>query len=243
MPGRTMYLYGKNAVIERLKVNPKSIREVLLEVGHHSDQVLELIEKNQVAFKWVAQKQFSKMKRADRVQGVIALVEKFTYLSFNELLEKSWTENSSLIFLDRLNDPQNLGVIIRTLACFGKFSLVIPEHESCDITDTVLHVASGGENYVSISKVGNLSNAIIKAKEKGFWIAGTVVEGGQNLSELKFPFPICLVMGSEAHGIRHGVRKHLDLAITLPMQGANLSFNVAIATSIFCYEISRQRGK
>lgn len=241
MAKNMMYLYGKNAVIERLKTNPQSVRKVFLKEGHQADIVHELITKNNVEAEWVSEKQFMRMKRADRVQGVIAIIDKFKYLSFNDLLDKAIQEKLTIIFLDRLNDPQNLGVIIRSIACFGGFALVIPEHQSCDVTDTVLHVASGGENYVPISKVGNLTNAIIKAKDKGFWAAGTVVEGGEDLKKVDLPFPLCLVMGSEAHGIRHGIRKHLDLKITLSMQGADLSFNVAVATSIFCYEISRQR--
>jgi 23S rRNA (guanosine2251-2'-O)-methyltransferase len=236
-----MFLYGKNAVLERLQANPASVRKIFLKEGEQSDRVMSLIKEKDIAFEWVPEKQFMKLKKADRVQGVIALVDKFSYCPFNELLEKALKKNESIVFLDRLNDPQNLGVIIRSLACFGGFSLVIPEHESCEVTDTVLHVASGGENYVAISKVGNLSNALIKAKEKGFWIAGTVIEGGQDLAKSDLPFPLCLVMGSEGHGIRHGVKKQLDLQITLPMQGAGLSFNVAVATSIFCYEITRQR--
>lgn len=241
MAKNTIYLYGKNSVIERLKVNPGSVRKIFLKEGHQSDVIHDLIAKSKVEAEWVPEKKFMRMKRADRVQGVIAVVDKFRYLSFNELLEKSPKEKLTMIFLDRLNDPQNLGVIIRSLACLGGFALVIPEYESCEVTDTVLHVASGGENYVAISKVGNLVNAIIKAKEKGFWIAGTVVDSGQDLTKTEFPFPLCLVMGSEGHGIRHGIRKHLDLQITLPMQGAGLSLNVAVATSIFCYEITKQR--
>lgn len=241
MPKNSMFLYGKNAVIERLRVNPKSVRHVILQEGIANDKVLDLINQNSVPFDWLTEKKFMQLRRADRVQGVIAEIDKFNYLGFKDLLAKAKEEGSTIIFLDRLNDPQNLGVIIRSLACFGKFALVIPEHESCEVNETVLHVASGGENYVSISMVGNMSQALLKAKEDGFWAAGTVVGEGQDLTKTEFPFPLCLVMGSEGHGIRHGIRKHLDLEITLPMQGASLSFNVAIATSIFCYEIARQR--
>lgn len=241
MAKNIMYLYGKNAATERLKANPSSVKKVLLIEGFDKKELLDLIAENNIEIEKVPKAKFMRMKKADRVQGVIALIDKFQYEPFDRLLKEALNKKKQIVFLDRLNDPQNLGVIIRSLACLGGFSLVIPEHESCDVNETVLHVASGGENYLSISKVGNLSKALIKAKEKGFWAAGTVVEGGQDIAKTEFPFPLCLVMGSEGHGIRHGVRKHLDLQVTLPMQGADLSFNVAIATSIFCYEISKQR--
>lgn len=238
-----MFLYGKNPVFERLASNPKSIRKIMLREDFDDPKMLGMINSSAIQVERIEKKEFAKLKHADRVQGVIAVVDKFEYAHLQDLLDMPKERRLTLVFLDRLSDPQNLGVILRSTACFGGFALVLPKHESCEITDTVLHVASGGENFVPVSIVTNLATALIQAKTAGYWAAGTVVEGGEDIGRVKFPFPLCLVMGSEGEGIRPGLMNHLDIKVTLPMRGAGLSFNVAVATALFCYEITRQRTK
>ena len=145
-----------------------------------------------------------------------------------------------MLFLDNLNDPQNLGSILRTTACLGGFAVVLPRHDSVEVTEAVLRVAQGGENYAPVAKVANLSVAIEKAKKAGYWIAGAVTEGGEDITKAKLNFPLGIVIGSEGKGIRQGLIGHLDMKLTLPMRGAGLSFNAAVAAALFCYEIIRQ---
>ena len=236
-----MYLYGKNPVFERLKADPKSIRKIILKEDFDDKKLLDIIKASNLKPEYMPKNEFMKQQRADRVQGVIAIVDKFVYADFEELLQRPAKTPLTFVFLDNLNDPQNLGVIIRSLACLGGFAVVIPKHESCEVTEAVLHVANGGENYVPVSIVTNMTVALLKAKEKGYWVAGTVIEGGQDLQKFDFTFPICLLMGSEGKGIRPGLLNHIDFKVTLPMKGADLSFNVAVATAIFAYEITKQR--
>lgn len=236
-----MLLYGKNSVLERLKANPQSIKKIFIQENFDEPLILNIMKSKNIPSRRVSEKELDRMKRAERAQGVIAEVDKFIYASFEELLSRPRNKQLSFIFLDGITDPQNLGAIIRIAACFGGFAIVIPEHRACEVNETVLAIASGGENFVPISKVANLSNALIKAKEAGYWIAEAVVEGGEDIYKVKFPLPICLVLGSEGKGVRYGVQKQLDLKVTLPMKGAALSFNVAMACAIFCYEITRQK--
>lgn len=237
-----MYLYGKNSIFERLKVNPGSIRQVFLQDNFKAPHITDLIKSNKIPWKIVSEDNLLRIKRADRLQGIVAEVNKYVYTPFEELLNKSEDgKQLSFIFLDSLNDPHNLGSIMRIAACFGGFAIVIPERNACEVTDAVIHVASGGENFVPVSQVVNLSAALIKAKEAGYWIVGTVVENGENINKVPLPFPVCLVLGTEGKGIRYGVEKHLDMKITLPMKGAELSFNVAMACAIFAHEIAKQR--
>lgn len=238
-----MYLYGKNSVIERLKENPKSIKRIFLQDNFSSEDITSLIKSSKVPLKHVSEKELTKIKRADRLQGIVAEVEDFKYTPFDELLSRSKLEKLSLILIDNLNDPHNLGSILRIAACFGNFGVVIPERRSCEVTDTVMHVASGGENFVPVSIVNNMTTAILKAKKSGFWVVGTVVDSGEDVNKVSLPFPMCLVLGSEGKGIRYGIQKHLDLAVKLPMKGAELSFNVAMACAIFCHEITKQGQK
>ena len=153
------------------------------------------------------------------------------------------SKNLSFIFLDRIFDPQNLGAIIRTTACFGGFVIVIPKHKACQITEAVLRVASGGENHTPIVLVSNLTNALLEAKKNGFWVVGAVIDEGQDMRQAKLPFPLCFVLGSEGPGIRYGLQKHLDVKVNIPMEGARLSLNVGAATAVFCYEIAKAKEK
>jgi len=236
------FLYGKNSILERLKVNPKSIKQIYLQENFNAGSILNLISQNNIPTQKVREKELYRIKRADRLQGILAEVTRFEYTPLDELVSLGKNSKTSIIFLDDINDPHNLGSILRITACFGNFALVIPRHSSCEVTDSVMHVASGGENYTPIAQVSNTVNAIIKVKDAGFWIAGTVVEGGENINTQGLLFPIGLVLGSEGKGIKPAIVKHLDMKVTLPMRGAQLSFNVAMAGAMFCHEIDRQRS-
>lgn len=242
MAKNKMYLYGKNSIQERLKADPGSIRQVFMQDNFKAPHITDLIKYRNIPYKIVSEENLLRIKNADRLQGIVAEVGKFEYTPFEDLLHKSEGKQLSLIFLDSLNDPHNLGSIMRIAACFGGFALVIPERGSCEVTDAVIHVASGGENFVPVSQVTNLTAALIKAKKTGYWAVGTVVEGGENINKVPLPFPLVLVLGSEGKGVRYGIQKHLDLKVTLPMKGAQLSLNVAMACAIFAHEIAKQRG-
>lgn len=237
-----MRLYGKNPVIERLKVNPKTIKKIYLQFGHDdAGYILKKAKQWGIPAYQVPRSKLQKLARSLNSQGIVTEVEGFDYTSYEDLLEFCLKKKHELIFLDGLKDPQNLGGIIRALACLGNFSIILPTHDSVEVTESVLRVACGGDNYVKIAKVSNLSQAIVKAKDAGFWIAGAVVSGGKPLGKVDMPFPLGLVIGSEQKGIRMAICKQLDTEITIPMVQPRLSMNVAHATTIFCYEIMRQR--
>ncbi|MDD5440203.1 MAG: 23S rRNA (guanosine(2251)-2'-O)-methyltransferase RlmB [Candidatus Omnitrophica bacterium] len=235
----TMYLYGKNSVAERLKVNPRSIRRIFLQNNFNDHELLGRIRACRIPVENVSEKTLTNMKRADRLQGIVAAVDSYNYTPFEDILGSP--RKYTLCAVDNLNDPHNLGSVLRIAACFGGFAVVIPKHSACEVTDTVIHVASGGENFVPVSMVTNLSTALIEAKQAGYWIAGATVQDGEDITRVKLPFPLCLVLGSEGKGIRHGIDKQLEMRVRIPMEGAALSFNVAMAAAIFCYEIKRQR--
>ena len=193
--------------------------------------------------KRASQKELRRIKKADSLQGVVAQVEEFKYADFDDLLSQAKERNLSFIFLDRIFDPQNLGAIIRTTACFGGFAVVLPKHKACQVTEAVLRVACGGENYTPVSLVSNLTNALLAAKKGGFWVVGSAVQEGQDIAEVELPFPLCFVLGSEGPGLRYGLKKHLDVKVNIPMEGAKLSFNVGAAAAIFCYVVTKAKSK
>jgi len=236
-----MRLYGRRSVLERIKTNPQSIRKIYLQQNSSSPQTLNLLRKNCAHIESISAEHFTKLSRQIPSQGIIAEVNEFRYCDFDEITSLEDKNKPTLVCLDRINDPQNLGSILRTCSGFGNFCVVLPKHESVDITEAVLRVACGGENYTPVCRVTNLSNAVLKAKEEGYWIGATVVEGGQNLGEAKFNFPLGLLFGSEGQGVRPGLLKHIDYELSLPMSVAEFSFNVAVAVGIFCYEVNRQK--
>ncbi|MBU1083505.1 MAG: RNA methyltransferase [Candidatus Omnitrophota bacterium] len=237
-----MRLYGKNPVIERIRSNPGSIKKLCLQKQAELSDVVREIKKAGLNFESLEKKEFKEICADIHAQGVFAEVEEFLYTGFDAMVKECLGERTVPVFLDGITDPQNLGSIIRTLACLGGFSVVLPEHDSADITETVLRVANGGENYTKIAKVTNIATAIRSVKSLGIRVIGADMSG----KDLSVPGSLpkgamALVVGSEGKGIRPGVLSILDGTIRIPMEGAELSYNAAIAAAILCYEVKKQR--
>ncbi len=234
-------LYGKNQVVERLKAHPKTIKKIICNQSTDNRFIKKLAQQFNVPHLFLPDEEFMLLAKNVNNQGVIAETQDFLYNDLQNILQLPDEEKLTLIALSNITDPQNLGSILRTAACFSRFALIIPRHRSGSINETVLRVACGGENYIPVIQETNLIPAIKQAKDAGYWVAGTVVEEGEDITGFKFQFPLCLVIGSEDKGIRPGLIAHLDFKVTLPMPGARLSLNTAVATAIFCYEVARQR--
>ena len=236
-----MLLYGRKSVLERLRVNPDSVRKVFMRDKAQMLRIERLAHKCSIPLERVPARKIESMKRAKNVQGVIARVDRFEYTPYEELLSLPGQEKRSLILLDGINDPQNFGVIIRSLACFGGFALVIPDSGACRVTEAVLHVACGGENYVRIAKVPDLGEALMAAGKQGYWIMGAMINDGESVNSVSMSFPLGLVLGSELEGISPDLERYLDAKVYIPMPGVGLSLNVGMACTVFAHEINRQR--
>lgn len=235
-----MILYGKRSVGERLKVAPSTVKRVILDTNFKDKEIIAILREKNIPVEKITKRMFPKKFRALSHQGIIAFVEEFKYCSLDDVINK---KEYIPIFLDRIYDPQNLGAIIRVCACLGRFSLVIPKFDACRVNNTVLHVASGGENYVNIALVDNLSKTLREMKEQGYWVVGTSVEDSAvDVSTFVWPNPFVLILGSEGKGVRYGINKQVDFFVRIPMSGAKLPLNVSSACSIFCYLISRLSG-
>ncbi|MCK4994726.1 MAG: 23S rRNA (guanosine(2251)-2'-O)-methyltransferase RlmB [Candidatus Omnitrophica bacterium] len=234
-------LYGKNQVVERLKTRPKTIQKIIFKKSTDNGFIEKLAVENNIPHVLLSDKEFISISNNINNQGVIAQIQDFQYTDLEDILQLPNEKKLTLIALSNITDPQNLGSILRTTACFGRFALIIPKHRSASITESVLKVACGGENYIPVIQETNLIPVIKQTKDAGYWVAGTVVEDGVDLTGFNFQFPLCLVIGSEDKGIRSGLMSHLDFKVTLPMPGAGLSLNAAVATAIFCYEVIRQK--
>lgn len=238
-----------------MRVAPRTIRALYLQQGIDNPEVVQAAKSAGLSFTPLAKADFAKLAGDAHAQGVLAEVSDFHYASLEELLAQpeggvvslplakaAQPEPRPILFLlDRLTDPQNLGAILRTMACFGNIALVIPKHDSVEVTEAALRVACGGENYVPVARVTNLVQASETAKKAGYWIVGTSTKGGTPLQTVQWPWPLAVLLGSEGTGIRPGLIKHLEMTVTLPMPGAVLSFNVATAAALIAYEITRHK--
>jgi 23S rRNA (guanosine2251-2'-O)-methyltransferase len=237
-----MLLYGKKSVFERLKMNPASVKKVYMQDRTRIPHIEKLIHTYAIPVERISARRIENMKRAKNLQGIIARVDRFRHTPYEELLSLSEQEKLILVFLDRINDPQNLGVILRSLACFGGYAVIIPEKGACMITEAVLHVACGGENYIRIAKVQDLGDAIISAKSHGYWIMGAMADTGKSIHTVSMKFPLGLILGAEAEGISPKLKQLIDAMVHIPMPGIGLSLNVGMACAVFAYEINRQRA-
>lgn len=237
-----MLLYGKKSVFERLRENPASVKKVFMQERTRIPQIEKLLRVHAIPLERISSRSLENMKRAKNVQGVIARVDRFRYAAYEELLSYSDHIKLSLVFLDRINDPQNLGVILRSLACFGGFGVVIPDKGACMITEAVLHVACGGENYIQIAKVKEIENAVVAAKKQGYWIMGAMADTGKSLNTVSMKFPLGLILGAETEGVSPNLEHAIDVKVHIPMPGAGLSLNVGMACTVFAYEINKQKA-
>ena len=236
-----MKLYGKNPVVERIKAAPGSIKKLYLQERTDLSEVVREAKKAGIAFKSADKAWFDRECGGVHAQGVMAEVPDFEYAPLSKIMSECLDKVSVPVFLDGVTDPQNLGSVIRNLACLGGFSLVLPEHRSAGVNETVLRVASGGENYIKIARAVNIATSVKRFRDKGVLVAGAVVEESDNILKVDLPLPLAVVVGSEGKGIRPGVLRNLDVRVSLPMPGAPLSYNVAVAASLLCYEINRRR--
>ena len=237
-----MKLYGKNPILERVKANPGSIKKLFLQKKVDLSDIVKECKKAGLDFESVEKEDIAKLAGGVHSQGVVAEINDYEYTKFPTILAECVKSEKVIVFLDNITDPQNFGGIIRSLACLGNFSLVIPEHDSAEVNETVLRVANGGENYVKIAKVTNIATTIKKIREKGIWVAGATIEDAVDITKAELKRPLAIVIGAEGKGIRHGVLKCLDEKVALSMDGAKLSFNAAVAAALVCYEVSK-KGK
>jgi len=176
-------------------------------------------------------------------QGVAATVAPYEYIELSELINqaKAQTQHPVIIIADGINDPHNLGAIIRTAEALGMQGLIIPQRRAVGVTSTVKKVAAGALEYFPVARVVNLQSSIEQLKEAGFWVYGTMADSGNDLHKTKLDGAIGLVIGSEEKGISHSIAKSCDFLISIPMTGKTPSLNASVATAICLYEIHRQQ--
>ncbi len=232
-----IYIYGKHALVEALTNSPQSVKKVFL-AREDDKELVYLIKKAGITISQLGKGEgVGDVSNDSKHQGVIGLLsldkivrpyEKF----MNELVV---TPNTSIVILGELEDPQNVGSIIRTAAAMGVAGVFIPEHNQAPITGSVVKVSAGMVFRVPVVQIGNINNVIRDLKEKGFWVYGLDGESKQSINEENFDTPTAFIIGNEARGIREKTRELCDIMLRIPMHPQCESMNAAVSTAIALY--------
>ena len=240
-------IIGRNAVMEALK-NDKTIEALYLSNGSREgsiNQIINLAKKNKIVIKEADKKKLDSMSSGMVHQGVIAKITPYKYFEVKDILDdaKKKGEAPFIIILDELEDPHNLGSIIRTAETCGVHGIIIPKRRNVGVTPTVYKSSVGAVEHVKIAKVTNINNTIDELKEQGIWVYGADIEGREYSYEVDFSGPCALIIGSEGRGISKLTLKKCDKLVRIPMIGKINSLNASVAGGIMMYEVLKGRLK
>lgn len=237
---------GKNPVLEALKAGrPLSRIFISKDIEKHSSvaDIISLARTSKVPVEFVEANVINTKSLTRSPQGVIALASARGYSDVYDLfaISKKRGEPAFYLILDGLEDPQNLGAIMRTADAAGVHGIVIPERRSVGLNQTVAKVSAGAVEYVAVARINNLNNAIRLMKDEGVKVVGVDAGGEKNYTEANLKFPVALVIGGEGKGISRLVRENCDEIVSIPMKGKISSLNASVAASVVMYEVLRQR--
>ena len=237
-----MLIEGRNSLNQALDGNG-TIDKILISQSMRDQHLFERIKASGVTYQIVDKMTLDKISKSKNHQGVVAYVTNYQYFDLKDIIENAYAQGKQplILVLDGIEDPHNLGNIIRTAECMGVDGIILPKNRSVTVNDTAMRVSQGAASNVQICKVVNINQEIQHLKDKGFWVYGIEL-GGMEISKVNLKGPIALVMGSEGNGIHQLTRKLVDGILTIQMHGKVNSLNVGSATAIALYEVNRQRG-
>ena len=227
-----MLVYGRNVAKEVLQ-RPEKVKKVKIQKNFDDKEINSLLEKNKIKTEVLDKKEFAKFDKFSH-QGIILDIEDFSYANYKEFLD---VENAKVVILDHIEDPHNLGAIIRTSEAAGITGIIIPKDRSVDVNSTVMKTSAGAVENIKIAKVTNLINVINDLKENGFWIVGTAMAGSVDYRDIDYTGKIALIIGNEGKGVSKAVMEECDYLAKIPMYGKINSLNASVAAGIMIYEV------
>jgi 23S rRNA (guanosine2251-2'-O)-methyltransferase len=237
-------IYGRKPVLESINSGAE-VDVIYVAFGQHGEAINKIFtaaKKHGIKISQVSSQKFNQIAGDLNTQGVIAFKSSRKLYELNKLIEVSKkSKYPLLLLLDSIQDPHNLGAIMRTAECAGVDGVVITINQSSPITETVEKISAGAVSYLKICNVNNLVRAIDDLKKEGFWIVGTSLVNSKDYTEIDYNMPVALVMGNEEKGIRKLVAENCDFLIKIPMKGKIDSLNVSVSTGIILFEINRRR--
>ena len=238
---------GRNSVIELLE-SGKDINKIFVTRGekHGSiNKILAIAKERKIIVVEKDKRQMDEMAQEQNYQGVIAIVPPFEYVEVEDILKeaKSKNEDPFILILDGIEDPHNLGSIIRTAETAGVHGIIIPKRRAASVNSTVNKASAGAVEHMKIARVTNISDALEDLKRVGLWICGTDVETDKYYYNQDLTGPLGIVIGNEGKGMGDKVRKNCDFLVKIPMKGKIQSLNAAVSTGIVVFEAVKQRVK
>jgi len=239
------YIMGKNPIIEALK-SERDINKILIAEGSQrgqTQQIMQLAKEANVLVQIVPKKKLDGLVEGNH-QGVLAQVAAYQYAELDDLFAHAERKNEDPFFLllDEIEDPHNLGSIMRTADATGAHGIIIPKRRAVGLTATVAKASTGAIEYIPVVRVTNMARTIDELKEKGVWIAGTDAKGKEDYRQFDGKLPLGLVIGSEGKGMGRLIRDKCDFLIQLPMAGDVTSLNASVAAALLMYEVYRKRS-
>ncbi|XJS10610.1 23S rRNA (guanosine(2251)-2'-O)-methyltransferase RlmB [Aerococcaceae bacterium WGS1372] len=238
------FKYGKHVIMTLLE-SKSQVNKIFLQKGISGPaitDIVDLVKQQGIVLTEVPKSKLDEMTQNANHQGVVAAVPPYEYSSIDDAfaLAESREENPFFIILDGIEDPHNLGSIIRTADATGVHGIIIPKRRAVGITGVVAKTSTGAIEHVPIIRVTNLSQTIETLKERGIWIFATAMEG-EDMRQWNSQGPIALVIGNEGQGVSQNILKNADGTVTIPMVGHVQSLNASVATAVLAYEVARHR--
>lgn len=238
---------GRNAVLELLN-SDRDINKIFIQAGekHGSiNKIIAIAKENRVVVTEVEKSKLDFMSKTNNHQGVIAVVPPFNYCEVEDILDlaKQRNEDAFVLILDGIEDPHNLGSIIRTAETAGVHGIIIPKRRSVTVNSTVSKVSAGAVEHMKIARVNNINETIRKLKEHGLWIIGTDMNTNTYYYNQDLKGDIAIVIGSEGFGISRLVKENCDMLVKIPMKGKITSLNASVSAGIIIYEAVKQRNR
>ena len=244
-------LYGVNPLLEALRAGERIPAEIVVAEGARDERLRELIElarTRNVTVKRVPRASIDRAIGNTHHQGVMARVAAARYADVDDLVSSIATRVGSeseplVVVLDGVEDPRNLGAILRTAECAGVDGVFVPERRAAGLTDAVAKAAAGAVEHVPVARATNLSRLIEELKERNVWVIGTVANASMSYTEWDWTRPSAVVLGGEGAGLHRLVSEHCDVLVSIPVRGKIQSLNVSVAAGIVLYEALRQRSR
>ena len=241
----TNTVIGRQPVLEAIK-SDRAIEKVLLQYGIHGeiiDRIRRLAKQRSIPVVEIDRERFKEVSDDPSAQGVAAMFGSTQYEDLETILKVAADrkEPAFILVLDEIEDPQNMGALIRTAECAGVHGVVIPRHHSATVNETVIKASSGATLHMPIAKVANIATTLDELKEAGLWIIGTASDGDRLLYDADYKDPIVVVVGNEGRGIRRLVREKCDFLVKIPLYGKLDSLNASVAGALVMFEAARVR--
>lgn len=241
-------LIGRHTVVEALRAE-SPLEKIIILYGTHGapiENIRRLARSRGVSCVEADKRKFRELigeVKFSAAQGVVALVGTKHYVEVDDLLKVGAErgEPAFLLVLDEIEDPQNLGALIRTAECAGVHGVIIPRHHAATVTAAVGKASAGASEYVPVAKVTNLASCLDELKERGLWIVGTDASAEKYYTEIDYAAPLAIVVGSEGKGMRKLVKEKCDFLVKIPLYGKVESLNASVAGALVVYEVVRRR--